>query len=95
MPWEPLLALAAWVVFAIFLTFSIYLRLEKKDVCDDESDIKVTYEDGQGCRVFKPWGDVTYKRDQHRLESPGLPGEKWHKRTVTVHTLTWETVNYE
>jgi hypothetical protein len=38
---------------------------------------------------------VVYKRSETREERPSVPGERWHKRIVTLHTLTWESISYE
>ncbi len=93
---EILSAIAVWTFFAITLAYTTYLRMEKQRMMEAEVEgIKVTVDDGKVQRVFAPWGDVVYKRSDSREERPSLPGERWHKRTVTVHTLTWESISYE
>lgn len=93
---EILAALIVWSVLVVALAVSMYLRFGKRDnMVSEPEGIKVTVDDGKVQRLFAPWGDVVYKRSETREERPSVPGERWHKRIVTLHTLTWESISYE
>lgn len=99
MGYETALAASMWLLLAVLIFVGFYPWEGKKKVFR-ESDCepkypKVTFDDGETQRIFVPWGDMNYKRDTFIHEEPALPGERWRKRTRTVHTLTWETVSYE
>lgn len=59
---------------------------------------KVVLDDGVSTRVFAASGDtVSYKRNTSELSVPPKRTAtlRWPKKTVTTHTLSWETVTYE
>ena len=63
-----------------------------------EQRVKVTMEGCDGAtKVFIASDDaVLYRRDEVTESRPaGRWYEPWHKKIVTTHTLTWETVSYE
>lgn len=65
------------------------------EACRRDS-IRVTVDDGRATRMFVPHGDsVKYVRDSTVEHRPGLPGQRWPTKTITTHTLSWVTVNYE
>lgn len=57
-------------------------------------------ENGVDAKVFVAEGEsVTYRRVTEIEQRPALRGAfmplAWPKKLTTVHTLTWETVDYE